>query len=222
MNVKLAEKPFYSIMGEGSLSGTPMTFVRFSGCDILCQWCDTKYAQDPAYGEDWEFEKLIHVLSEISYCKYIVLTGGEPLLKPELVKQFCLQMGMYGKKVLVETSGTKDISVISNLTNVTIDCDIKPPSAMAKKEFLMKNLKFLRRKNYLKVAIASQQDYDWFKQFYLDNRNAIKCDIYLQPVVCPTTGYQLKDLAENILEDKLPFKLGFQLHKLIWGFERSR
>ena len=222
MLIKLAEKPFYSVMGEGSLLGTPMLFVRFSGCDILCQWCDTKYAQDPAYGETWSFEELVKVLSNITYCKYVVLTGGEPLLQPQLIKQLCLQLGMRGKKVIVETSGTKDISVVSGLTNVTVDCDIKPPSAMARKEFFMDNLKHLRRKHYLKVAISSQEDYNWFKQFYLDNRSAIKCDIYLQPVVCPMTGYQLKDLAENILQDKLPFKLGFQLHKLIWGFERSR
>jgi 7-carboxy-7-deazaguanine synthase len=201
---------FYSIQGESSFSGIPFIFIRLTGCNLRCSYCDTKYAYEE--GKELTVEQILRQIKKYK-CGYVEITGGEPLLQDEtpfLVDSLIDK----GFNVLVETNGTKDISVISD--KATIIMDIKCPSSGENDKIDWENIKRLDKKDEVKFVIAEKSDYDWAKEIISEKNLTYKTKVLLSPVK-EKLGPDL--LAEWILRDNLKVRLQLQLNKLLWPEE---
>jgi len=202
---------FYSIQGEGKWTGLPNVFIRTTGCNLRCSYCDTKYAYNE--GKELTINKIINKIEKYQ-CKNICITGGEPLIQNEISN---LLEELFDKKynVCIETNGSKLIDKIPNNDNLIISLDIKCPSSKMNKKNQFKNLKFLKKKDQLKFVINDKEDYEYAKKIVQEYKPP--CIIFFQPVWKTDT----KKLAEWIINDNLKVKLGIQLHKIIWNDKRG-
>ncbi|MBN1694577.1 radical SAM protein [candidate division WOR-3 bacterium] len=202
---------FYSIQGESSFSGIPFVFVRLTGCNLRCSYCDTKYAYEE--GEELTVEQILKKIKKYK-CRYVEITGGEPLLQEEtpfLVDSLVDK----GFNVLVETNGTKDISVISD--KAAIIMDIKCPSSGEVDKVDWENIKRLDKKDEVKFVIAEKSDYVWAKKIIAERDLTYKAKVLLSPVQEKLRPYLL---AEWILKDNLKVRFQLQLHKILWPEEK--
>ncbi len=202
---------FYSIQGESSFSGIPFIFVRLTGCNLRCSYCDTKYAYEE--GKELTVKQILKEIKKFK-CRYVEITGGEPLLQDEtpfLVDSLIDK----GFNVLVETNGTKDISVISD--KATIIMDIKCPSSGEVNKVDWENIKRLDKKDEVKFVIAEKSDYDWAKEIITEKNLTYKLGVLLSPV---KEKLDPAVLAEWILKDNLKVRFQLQLHKILWPEEK--
>jgi 7-carboxy-7-deazaguanine synthase len=203
---------FYSIQGESSHAGRPCVFVRLTGCNLRCSYCDTRYAYDE--GQNLEIDEIID--SVTSYrCRLIEITGGEPLIQketPELIHQL-LERGF---EVLLETNGSLDISNIDDRCVKIVD--IKCPSSGEVKNNDLENLKRLSDNDEIKFVIGSEADYVYAKKIM---SLIWKRNLKIKPPVFSPVHKQMdpKLLAEWILADHIDVRMQIQLHKIIWGAE---
>ena len=201
---------FYSIQGESTFAGFPCIFIRMTGCNLRCTYCDTTYAYDQ--GDDIRLDSILATVKKFD-CSLIEVTGGEPLIQnetPDLISTLINN----GYTVLLETNGSQDISTVD--TQCTRIVDIKCPSSGMDNKNYWKNLDYITPNDQLKFVIAHRQDYLYAKKV-LDAaaiKRRKKLLINFSPVF---NEIDLKDLAEWILEDNLPVRLQIQLHKYIWG-----
>jgi len=200
---------FHSIQGEGKDIGLPTTFVRTSGCNLRCEWCDTKYAWEG--GKEIKVERIKKKLEEIG-CQRICITGGEPLLQDDVYELIDLIEDRY--KVSVETNGSIDVEKLVG-RDVRVSMDYKVLSSNMYDEMLDRNLDFLREKDQLKFVILDKEDYE-FSRSILENYD-LNCEIIFQAV----DNENLKDLAGWVMEDGLNVRVLPQLHKVIWGDEKG-
>ena len=198
---------FFSIQGESSRAGLPCTFIRLTGCDLRCVWCDTEYAFHG--GERMALDAIMTNVGEFG-CRLVEITGGEPLLQKEvhaLIGRLCDD----GYDVLVETGGHLDLSPVDR--RATIIMDIKcPGSGMAEKN-RWENLQVLKPVDEVKFVIADRQDYEWARSVVRDRFQGAPQAILFSPVF---QGVENVQLSEWILEDTLPVRFQIQLHKYIW------
>jgi 7-carboxy-7-deazaguanine synthase len=209
MSLKVNEI-FYSIQGESSFAGLPCVFVRLSGCNLRCSYCDTTYAYDE--GCEMELEDILEKAGKYN-CRLIEITGGEPLLQketPELIRRLLDSHC----KVLLETNGSLDVSMVDERCIRIMD--LKCPSSGMSELNDLENLKKIGDKDELKFVIADRADYEYAKKVLeLAGRDSSS-----SPTVhfSPSFGkIILKELASWILEDALDVRLHVQLHKFIWG-----
>ena len=202
---------FYSLQGEGNWSGLPNIFIRTTGCNLRCSFCDTKYAYES--GEEMSIEAILDNISKYS-CKYICITGGEPLLQKN-IKDLINILLKRKYHICLETNGSIDIKGISNKKSLIISLDIKCPSSKMSSKNFFKNINYLGKKDQLKFIILDRNDYDFAKKIVKKYKPS--CCIYFQPV----WGTNPKNLADWIINDKLNVNLGLQLHKIIWGEKRK-
>jgi 7-carboxy-7-deazaguanine synthase len=201
---------FYSIQGESTFAGFPCIFIRMTGCNLRCTYCDTTYAYEE--GDDIPLESILSTVKKFD-CSLIEVTGGEPLIQnetPDLIS--ALIKNDY--TVLLETNGSQDISTVD--TRCTRIVDIKCPSSGMDNKNYWKNLDYITLNDQLKFVIAHRQDYLYAKKV-IDSvaiKRRKKLLINFSPVF---NKINLKDLAEWILADNLPVRLQIQLHKYIWG-----
>lgn len=202
---------FYSIQGEGNWMGLPNIFIRTSGCNLRCSYCDTKYAYN-TYKEI----KIIKILNEIKKynCRNICITGGEPLIQKDIIRLINILI-KNNYKISIETNGSMDIKPISNKKAVMISLDIKCPSSNMTEKMFYQNLLYLKGKDQLKFIIKNIKDYNFAKEII--NSNKTNCSIYFQPV----WGINPKKIANWILKDNLNVKLGLQIQKILWNNKRS-
>ena len=114
--MKLSEI-FYSIQGEGSLIGIPSVFVRATGCNLRCVWCDTPYTSWQPEGEDWTLDAIMERV--ISYsASHVVVTGGEPMISPEIL-QLTSSLREAGMHITIETAGTVFHPVACDLMSIS-------------------------------------------------------------------------------------------------------
>lgn len=198
---------FKSIQGETTFQGIPSTFIRTTGCNLRCNWCDTKYSYYE--GTDYTVDEILKII-EKKYCKYVVITGGEPLNQtdtPILVEQLIND----DYKVLVETNGSQDISVLNSETFRIVD--IKCPSSGMSDKMLWQNIGYLSSRDEVKFIIANYEDYVWAKSVI----EAYKLIDTYKVLISPVFGHlDARKLAEWILNDNLSARLQLQLHKYIW------
>ncbi len=198
---------YKSIQGESSFAGLPCIFVRTTGCNLRCVWCDTEYA---FYGgQKIPVEEVVEKVTALD-CKLVEITGGEPLLHKD-VPQLAKRLLDLEHTVLIETSGERDISVLD--ARVIKIMDIKCPGSGECEKNRWQNLEFLTPKDEVKFVIKDRDDYDWavgiIKKYCLEQRVKI--------LFSPVWGeLDLQDLARWILEDKLNVRYQIQLHKVIW------
>ncbi len=206
---------FYSIQGESSFAGRPCVFVRLTGCNLRCSYCDTRYAYDKG-----NLLKTDEIFAEVkSYeCRLVEITGGEPLLQNETP---ALIQGLLNEnyEVLLETNGSQDIGRVDGRCVRIVD--IKCPSSGEEDKNDLKNLNRLTDKDEVKFVIGNRGDYEYAKRTLnlIPEYSARKMAVHFSVVFGETDP---KTLAKWILEDHLNVRLHLQLHKLIWGQRERR
>ena len=200
---------FRSIQGEGKYIGVPTYFIRSSGCNLRCAWCDTSYAFDG--GKDMSLEEIV-ALTESDY--HVSITGGEPMIQPEFLELVDMLLDD-GKFITVETNGSIDVSSIAGKENVMISMDVKCPSSKMTDKMILDNIRILEEKDQVKFVIADEKDLDF----------AIKTIDQYEPkaevIFGAVGGLNLKYLAEEVVRRKLNVRVLPQLHKIIWGDEKG-
>ncbi len=202
---------FKSIQGESTYAGLPCVFVRLTGCNLRCHWCDTAYAfyggQNIAVGE---------VLARVRRfgVKLVELTGGEPLLQKEIYPLLD-QLLAEDYRVLVETSGERDVSLLPRPVVKVVD--VKCPGSGEEGKFCFANLTALDSKDQIKFVILDERDYEYARQFVTKHQlQKLVNEVIFSPVF---GQLHPRKLAEWILRDGLEVRLGLQLHKFIWDPE---
>jgi 7-carboxy-7-deazaguanine synthase len=212
---------FKSIQGEGTRAGLPCVFVRLTGCNLRCTWCDTAYAfhGGTKYSVAEVLERVRTVAGEgAGRISLVEITGGEPLLQPEtpaLAEELLAQ----GLTVMIETSGERFTGVLPR--DVVKIVDVKCPDSGEADTFDMANLGVVDHKDEIKFVISSRRDYDFARDFTLRHGLAGRVGQVLYSPVFPDPagkwpGLDARELAEWILADGLAVRLGLQLHKFIW------
>jgi len=202
---------FASIQGETSFCCLPCTFVRLTGCNLRCGYCDTTYAYDS--GQTISPDEIISRVAELGLGR-VCITGGEPMLQketPALVRKL-LDRGFL---TLVETNGTVPISDLDPWTIRIMD--VKCPSSGEHEKMLWENFRHLADHDEVKFVISTRQDYEYAKEVLSKYRKKARW----KALFSPAFGTLAPELpAQWILEDKLDVRLQLQIHKIIWGPQR--
>jgi 7-carboxy-7-deazaguanine synthase len=205
--VKLTEI-FLSIQGEADSVGWPTVFVRLTGCPLRCQYCDTQYA---FYGGEWFSLDVVEQKVKEFGVRHVCVTGGEPLAQKhcvELLERLCNA----GFQVSLETSGALDVSQVD--ARVARVIDIKTPGSNEVARNRLDNLDALRATDQLKFVICSRTDFEWSCDFVRDRNLTQQCTVLFSP---SATQIEARDLAQWILDERLPVRMQVQLHKVLWG-----
>ncbi|HVT04985.1 MAG TPA: 7-carboxy-7-deazaguanine synthase QueE [Thermoanaerobaculia bacterium] len=198
---------FHSIQGESSHVGRPCVFVRLTGCNLRCVWCDSEYTFTG--GAKISIEDVLDQVASFG-CNLVEVTGGEPLAQREcldLVSALCEG----GYEVLIETSGSLDITPVDRRARMILD--VKCPGSGEADKNLWSNLDNLRPHDELKFVILDRGDYE-FARDLVRERKLDRWTVLFSPV---WGALELKQLAEWMLADRVPARLQTQLHKHIWG-----
>jgi len=208
---------FKSLQGEGSLIGVPTVFVRFVGCNLDCEWCDTRYAREG--GEEMSMDVILERV-EREACPFVSLTGGEPLMQDGVIQLInALLDDSY--HVTVETNGSVALDALPDSEDLLISMDVKGPSSGMSDRMMHDNIEFLSEHDQLKFVIADRVDYLFAKKVLRDRE--VRCPVIMTPV----GGLDLKPLAEWVVQDSNELLRGNivqvlpQLHKVIWGDRRG-
>ena len=234
---------YLSLQGESTFAGLPCVFVRLTGCDLRCSYCDTAYAFT-----EGKKNTLEEICAEVtrqatpfsnskletrnSKLPLVELTGGEPLLQKNslpLMRRLCDD----GFTVLIETSGAHDIAAVDPRVRRIVD--LKCPSSGEVARNLFSNLAHLRATDEIKFVIGTVEDYEWAKQQIAAHALAAICPLLmswvhplrpeqqhkaLKHVPAGQTPITRKALVERIIADALPVRFQAQLHKIIWPPEQ--
>jgi 7-carboxy-7-deazaguanine synthase len=214
---------FKSIQGEGSRAGQPCIFVRLTGCNLRCTWCDTAYAfhggQKMSVEDVLEYVEGLNRRSDGSRGVPLVeLTGGEPLLQEEIYA-LAERLLVAGYTVMVETSGERFIGRLPE--EVIRIVDVKCPDSGEADTFEMKNLAELNERDEVKFVISSRRDYEFARDFTREHGLEEKVhEVLFSPVnedpQGKWNGLESRQLVEWMLEDGLRARLCLQLHKIVW------
>lgn len=218
---------FKSIQGEGTRAGLPCIFVRLTGCNLRCTWCDTAYAFHG--GTKMSVEEVLARVDELAgrsgdraalHAKIplVELTGGEPLLQEEIYPLAEKLIGA-GYTVMIETSGERYIGRLPR--EVIKIVDVKCLDSGEPDTFEMKNLEALSKEDEVKFVLSTRRDYEFAREFTKEHRLAERVkQVLFSPVFEDPQGkwpgLEPRQLVEWILADGLPVRLGLQLHKFIW------
>lgn len=200
---------FFSIQGESTWAGRPCAFVRLTGCDLRCSWCDTAYAFHE--GRTMTVEEVAAQL--LGYgCDLVEVTGGEPLLQAA-VHPLIERLLEAGVTVLVETSGASDVRRLD--TRAIKVMDLKCPGSGESARNLWSNLEHLTPRDEVKFVIADRADYEWARDVVRCHNLAMRVNAVLMS--CAFGQLDPALLAGWILADRLPVRMQLQMHKHIWA-----
>jgi 7-carboxy-7-deazaguanine synthase len=203
---------FMSIQGESSHTGMPCTFIRMTGCNLRCSYCDTTYAYDEGieFSEEDIFKKVRN-----AGIRLVEITGGEPLLQKGIYR-LIERLLDDGYKVLIETNGSINIKDVNKRAVVILD--IKTPGSGMCEEMDLSNIDYIKNNDEIKFVITDRIDYEWSKNIIQRYNLTNKCFILMSPAygILPA-----EDLAKWMLEDRLEARLNLQIHKYIFGPDRK-
>ncbi|MBC8309527.1 MAG: radical SAM protein [Phycisphaerales bacterium] len=218
----LINEIFMSIQGESTWVGLPCAFVRLAGCPLRCHYCDTSYAFSG--GERTTIEEVLNRLSDMK-TMLVEITGGEPLIQPN-VHLLAAALLEEGYKVLLETSGERDISVCDSRIHRIVD--IKTPNSGAAGSFMESNFDSLGRDDEVKFVIVNREDFDWAIEIVQEQSlpNRVRA-VHFSPVVDQVGNDSVegccaldpKELSNWIIESGEQVRLHLQIHKHIWSPE---
>lgn len=200
---------FFSIQGEGTRAGRPCVFVRFTGCDLRCLYCDTAYAFHG--GRDLSREEIV---SEVSRhpARFVLLTGGEPMLQQEL-PALARELLARGHEVAVETHGQRPLEALPDAVVRIVDVKT-PESGAPTTDFAY--LDRLLPHDEVKFVVSSQADFRWSEEVVRRHRLEGRTHVLFSPV---WGKVEPKELAAWLLASGLDARLSLQIHKVIWGAE---
>jgi len=199
---------FYSIQGESLYAGLPCAFIRLTGCNLRCSYCDTGYAYNEGAGLT-----ITDIIDRVSgyECSLVEITGGEPLLQNE-TPLLITNLIENGYTVLLETNGSIDISCIDEKCIKIVD--IKCPASGESGKNILDNLNRLKIKDQVKFVISNHEDYEYAKDIIKQIPGWFPRENIL---FSPVSGkMEFSDLANRILKDKLMVRFHIQLHRIIW------
>ncbi len=198
---------FFSIQGEGTRAGRPCVFVRFTGCDLRCTYCDTAYAFTG--GKDMTREEILAEVAR-SPSRFVLLTGGEPTLQrelPDLVRDLLAR----GYEVAIETHGQRPLGALPDAAIRIVDVKT-PGSGEETRDFAY--LHRLLPHDEVKFVVSSEEDFRWSREVV--RRHGLEGRVHV--LFSPAWGQvDPKDLARWLLESGLDARLSIQVHKVIWG-----
>jgi 7-carboxy-7-deazaguanine synthase len=200
---------YKSVQGESTFAGLPCTFVRLTGCNLRCAWCDTSQA---FYGGKRMRRAEVLAAALALGTELVELTGGEPLLQPgalPLMTELCDS----GRTVLVETSGEADVSGVDPRVHKIMD--LKAPGSRECHRNRWSNLAHLSARDEIKFVLADRADYEWMRATIRERALGERGPHLLAS--CVWGSLTPKDLVAWVLEDALPVRVQVQLHKIIWG-----
>ncbi len=215
---------FRSIQGESTYAGLPCIFVRLTGCNLRCRWCDTAYS---FYGgTKMAVDEVLARVGELAGSAagvLVELTGGEPLLQPECVP-LAERLLAAGHTVLIETSGDRLVGILPR--EVVKIVDVKCPGSGEGGSFRLSNLDSISSRDEVKFVIAGREDYEFARDFTRQHGLETKAgSVIFSPVFRKDPSVQRdvsnceldpRQLTEWILQDGLNVRLGLQMHKFIW------
>ncbi len=202
---------YRSVQGESTFAGLPCAFVRLTGCNLRCTWCDTPQA---FYGGTRLPRAEVLARALALGTSLVELTGGEPLLQPGaliLMRELCDA----GRTVLVETSGEADVSRVDPRVHKIMD--LKAPGSGESHRNRWSNLDHIGPRDEIKFVLADRADYEWMRGTLHDRALAARGVALLASTVWGRLSP--KSLVDWVLEDGLPVRVQVQLHKIIWGAE---
>lgn len=198
---------YQSIQGESSYAGLPCVFVRTTGCDLRCSWCDSEFTF--AGGTRMSVDEIVAEVERYG-CELVELTGGEPLLQPE-VYELAARLADAGHTLLIETGGHRDISKLDE--RVIRVMDLKCPASGECEKNLWSNLAHLRPSDEVKFVIADRKDYEWALSTIRGHGLEDRVKLLI------STAFGLAEPRQVVgwmLEDRLRARFQLQLHKYIW------
>jgi 7-carboxy-7-deazaguanine synthase len=198
---------FHSIQGESGHAGLPCVFVRLTGCNLRCTWCDTEYAFHE--GREMSIDEVLDEVGRYG-CSLVEVTGGEPLLQqdaPALMDRLLDR----GYRVLLETGGSLPIETVPQ--RVIRIVDVKCPGSGEAERNRWENLEHLRPTDELKFVIRDRADYDWAATRLRERGLNRRCAVLFAPV---HDALEPGELADWVLADGLPVRVQIQLHKILW------
>jgi len=199
---------FHSLQGEADTAGWPTVFVRLTGCPLRCQYCDTAYAFHG--GEWWEPEAIVARVREFG-TPFVCVTGGEPLAQKGCA-QLLTMLCDAGLRVSLETSGAMPLASVDARVSKVVD--VKTPGSGEERRNRYEELARLCSRDLVKFVICGRGDYEWSRGKLRELTLPAGCTVLFSP-----SHEQLaaRELADWILEDRLPVRLQIQLHKYLWG-----
>ena len=204
---------FRSLQGEGDAVGFPTVFVRLTGCPLRCQYCDTAYAFGG--GEWWTLDDIVTRVAALQV-RHVCVTGGEPLAQRNclpLLTRLCDA----GYEVSLETSGALPVDEVDPRVRRVVD--VKTPASGESHRNLLDQLGGLNDRDQIKFVICDRADYEWSRALLRERGLPAQAMVLFSPSHAQLPPRQL---ADWILEDRLPVRLQVQLHKILWGEEPGR
>ena len=201
---------FHSIQGESSFVGQPCVFVRLTGCNLRCRWCDTTYAYQG--GKQYSVNQIIDIVREYG-CQLVEITGGEPMVQHDEVIELMKGLLEIDKTVLVETNGSLPLNDIPVKVHRIID--LKPPKSGTAHHEVIWNRYALdwRPTDEIKCVVADRSDFDWCMDKLAHYGALDKVIIHFSPV---WGELEPKQLAEWVCASRYPVRLNLQIQKIIW------
>jgi len=214
---------FKSIQGESTYAGMACVFVRLTGCNLRCSWCDSEYTFTG--GHRMATEEVLEEVEQLSPEGGLVeITGGEPMLQEREVLPLMQRLLESGYRVLLETSGERPLERVPK--RVVRIVDVKCPNSGEPNTFHMENLEVLEAHDEVKFVLSDRTDYEFARDFVAQHRLAGRVNaILFSPAFrkdasgARSSSHCLLDpqeLAEWMLADRVPARLGLQMHKFIW------
>jgi 7-carboxy-7-deazaguanine synthase len=202
---------FTSIQGESSYVGVPCTFIRMTGCNLRCSYCDTTYAYYE--GRELSIEEILGQVKRAGI-NLVEITGGEPLLQRE-VYPIIKRLIKDGYKVLLETNGSLSIKNVDKKALIILD--MKTPGSGMSDKMDLSNIEIVKHTDEIKFVITSRTDYEWSKRLIDRHRLIDKCHILLSPAygILPP-----EKLAQWVIKDKVQARINPQIHKYIFSPDR--
>lgn len=213
---------YKSLQGESTYAGMPCVFVRLTGCNLRCSWCDTEYS---FYGgKKMTAEQVLAEVENLSASGLVEITGGEPMLQARELVPFMQRLLEMNYKVLLETSGERPLQEVP--ARVIKIVDVKCPGSGEGDTFAVENLSSLTERDEIKFVISDRADYEFARDFTLQHDLAERTNAVLFSPAFSKDASGARDasnclldpqlLADWMLEDNVPARLNLQIHKLIW------